>query len=90
MIYKFYRFTEPYDTFLIATEPEAAVKEYQKEVSGSVEDVSFEEISQFDFLDQLTQMTTESGLNHAALDILKAVSCLIDSGKEAIIVFKKY
>lgn len=95
MIYNFYKVTEPARVLMIAKTPEAAMKEYQEEVSDTVEGVVIEELSQMDFISQLVQMTAEEtplvkyGLKQAARDIQLSMVCLEKYGKEAIIAFKK-
>lgn len=95
MSYNFYKVTEPERVLMIAKTAEAALKEYQEEVSDTVEGAAVEELSQLDFIVQLIQMTAERtsltkyGLKEVTLDIQKSISCLKKSGKEAIIVFKE-
>lgn len=92
MMYNYYKFEEPCLALLIAKSPEAALLEYQEEIADIQEGVSFEEVSQEDCLEILAQQTTdemptiECGLTKAAFDIQESLFCLVDSGREAIIL----
>lgn len=81
MSYNYYYFESPYKAWIIATEPDEAVVPYQTTVSTIQDGVSFEAVSDLEFLESFAGTTTEEmptierGLTNAALTIK---DCLFD------------
>ncbi|MCA5014548.1 MULTISPECIES: hypothetical protein [unclassified Enterococcus] len=92
MSYNFYYFDFPYKAWVIATEPDEAVVAYQTTVSDIQDGVSFEVMSDSEFLESFAGTTTEEmptierGLTNAALTMKDCLFDLAQNNKTAKIL----